>query len=53
MAHDGVVLGKTLSATAIAETKTRPIEANVADYFAAIDDDLRRKDCEALWRREG
>ena len=32
----------------MAENKTRATDANVQDYLAAIDDDTRRKDCEAL-----
>ncbi|MBS1910866.1 MAG: DUF1801 domain-containing protein [Bacteroidetes bacterium] len=32
----------------MAENKTRPTDASVADYLAAIDDEARRKDCEAL-----
>jgi hypothetical protein len=34
----------------MAENKTKPTAASVTDYFAAIDDDARRKDCEALSR---
>lgn len=34
----------------MAENKTRPTEASVADYLATIEDDARRKDCEALSR---
>ena len=34
----------------MAETKTKATDASVADYFAAIDDDARRKDCQALAR---
>ena len=30
------------------ENKTRPTEANIAEYLAAIVDESRRKDCEAL-----
>ncbi|HEV7489521.1 MAG TPA: DUF1801 domain-containing protein [Rhodanobacteraceae bacterium] len=32
----------------MAENKTKPTEASVADYFSAIVDEARRKDCEAL-----
>ena len=32
----------------MAENKTKATDANVADYLAAIDDEARRKDCEAL-----
>ena len=32
------------------ENKTKPTTASVAAYFAAIEDDARRKDCEALAR---
>ena len=32
----------------MAENKTQATEASVEDYFAAIDDDARRKDCEDL-----
>jgi Domain of unknown function (DU1801) len=32
----------------MAANKTKPNDASVEEYFAAIDDDLRRKDCEAL-----
>src|ERR1043166_377623 len=32
----------------MAENKTKATEASVEKYFAAIKDDLRRKDCEAL-----
>jgi len=34
----------------MAENKTKPTTASVADYFAAIEDDARRKDCQALSR---
>lgn len=34
----------------MAENKTKPTEASVADYLAAIEDDARRKDCQALVR---
>ncbi len=34
----------------MAENKTKPTEASVAAYFAAIEDDARREDCEALAR---
>lgn len=34
----------------MAENKTKQTEASVADYFSAIDDESRRKDCEALAR---
>ena len=30
------------------EVKTKPTEQSVADYFAAIADEARRKDCETL-----
>lgn len=32
----------------MAENKTKPTAADVADYFAAIADPARRADCEAL-----
>ncbi len=32
----------------MAENKTKPNDASVEQYFAAIDDDLRRKECEGL-----
>src|SRR6476659_4144792 len=32
----------------MAENKTKATEASVADYLAAIEDDGRREDCEAL-----
>ena len=32
----------------MAENKTKETEASVESYFAAIQDDARRKDCEAL-----
>jgi hypothetical protein len=32
----------------MAENKTRKTDASVQGYLAAIDDDMRRKDCEAL-----
>jgi Domain of unknown function (DU1801) len=32
----------------MAENKTKATEASVDDYFAAIDDEARRKDCQAL-----
>ena len=32
----------------MADNKTKATEASVQDYFAAIDDETRRKDCEAL-----
>ena len=32
----------------MAENKTRPTKASVAKYLAEIDDEVRRKDCEAL-----
>ena len=32
----------------MAENKTKATDASVADYLAAIDDEVRRKDCEAL-----
>ena len=32
----------------MAENKTKPTGASVQSYLAAIDDDTRRKDCEAL-----
>jgi hypothetical protein len=32
----------------MAENKTRPTAASVENYLAAIEDDTRRKDCEAL-----
>jgi len=32
----------------MAENKTKATEASVADYLAAIEDQVRRKDCEAL-----
>ena len=32
----------------MAENKTKATEASVQRYFAAIDDDTRRKDCQAL-----
>ena len=32
----------------MAENKTKASDASVADYLAAIDDEARRKDCEAL-----
>jgi hypothetical protein len=32
----------------MAENKTKPTDASVEQYLAAIEDDLRRKDCEAL-----
>jgi hypothetical protein len=32
----------------VAENKTKATDANVADYLAAIGDESRRKDCEAL-----
>ena len=34
----------------MAENKTRPTDASVHDYLAAIGDEGRRKDCEALAR---
>ena len=34
----------------MAANKTQPTDANVDDYFAAIDDDARRNDCVALAR---
>ncbi len=32
----------------MAENKTRPTDANVDAYLSAIEDDARRKDCEAI-----
>jgi hypothetical protein len=32
----------------MAENKTKPTDASVKDYLAAIDDEARRKDCESL-----
>ena len=32
----------------MAENKTKPTESSVEQYLASIEDDLRRKDCEAL-----
>jgi hypothetical protein len=32
----------------MAENKTKATDASVTDYLAAIDDEARRKDCEAL-----
>ena len=32
----------------MAENKTKATDASVADYLAAIDDEARRKDCQAL-----
>jgi hypothetical protein len=32
----------------MAENKTKPTEASVASYLAAIEDEARRNDCEAL-----
>jgi hypothetical protein len=32
----------------VAENKTKATDASVADYLAAIDDEARRADCEAL-----
>ena len=32
----------------MAENKTKPTDASVESYIAAIDDESRRKDCEAL-----
>jgi hypothetical protein len=32
----------------MAENKTKQTEASVADYFSAIGDETRRKDCQAL-----
>jgi hypothetical protein len=37
-----------LSEVAMAENKTKATESSVADYLAAIEDEGRRKDCEAL-----
>jgi hypothetical protein len=34
----------------MAENKTRPTGASVESYLSAIEDDTRRKDCEALTR---
>jgi len=34
----------------MAENKTKPTEASVETYFAAIDDQTRRQDCQALAR---
>lgn len=34
----------------MSENKTKPTQANVANYFAGIKDDIRRKDCETLAR---
>jgi nucleoid DNA-binding protein len=34
----------------MAENKTKPTDASVKDYIAAIDDESRRKDCDALAR---
>jgi len=34
----------------MSENKTKPTQASVASYFAAINDDTRRKDCETLAR---
>ena len=34
----------------MSENKTKPTQANVANYFAGIKDDTRRKDCETLAR---
>ena len=34
----------------MAESKTKATETNVAEYFAAIEDQGRRKDCEVLAR---
>jgi uncharacterized protein DUF1801 len=50
MVLGGAVSGAQTRGTAMAENKTKPTTASVADYFAAIDDDARRKDCEALAR---
>jgi hypothetical protein len=32
----------------MAETKTKPTDVNVDDYIAAIENEVRRKDCQAL-----
>jgi len=32
----------------MAENKTKPTQASVADYLSAIDDEARREDCKAL-----
>lgn len=32
----------------MAENKTKPTDASVQDYLAAIEDETRRKDCQAL-----
>ena len=32
----------------MAENQTRPTKASVAAYYAAIEDDIRRKDCKAI-----
>src|SRR5262245_57882590 len=34
----------------MAENKTKPTEASVEAYFAGIDDETRRQDCQALAR---
>ena len=34
----------------MSENKTKPTQASVANYFAAINDDTRREDCETLAR---
>ena len=34
----------------MAENKTKPTDASVKDYIAAIDDESRRRDCDALAR---
>lgn len=34
----------------VAENKTKATESKVEDYLSAIDDEARRKDCEALTR---
>jgi hypothetical protein len=38
----------TSGGVAVAENKTKTTDASVEEYLAAIDDEARRKDCEAL-----
>jgi len=50
MVLGGAVGGAQTLGAAMTENKTKPTAASVTDYFVAIEDDARRKDCEALAR---
>ena len=46
--HTPEFLTSTSGGVAVAENKTKATDASVGAYLAAIDDEARRKDCEAL-----